>query len=79
MQFKVTRNIGANTVREYRMRHELDIDQWREGESVDLDEKAAAQLLKDGLIEAVGDKPIEAVPATGGDVGAAEPPHKKHK
>jgi len=77
MQFKVLRNIGSATVREFKMRHEIDIDQWTEGQTVDLDEKAAAQLLKDNLIEA--EKSIEAVPATGGDVSAAEPHGKKHK
>jgi len=81
MQFKVLRNIGSNTVRDFKSR-DLDIDQWAEGQTVDLDEKTAAEMLRLGLASEVADesKAIEAVPATGGDVGAAEPPHKgKHK
>ena len=79
MQLKILRNIGSATVREFKILHDLDIEQWSEGQVVDVDEKAAVELLKVGLAaEIESAKSIEAVPATAGDVHG-EADHEKHK
>jgi hypothetical protein len=82
MQFKILRNIGSATVREL-ANSGITIDQWAEGQTVDLDETTAAEMLRRNLATEV----IEGVPATAGDIhGEAPPPaegdeaHKgKHK
>ena len=81
MEFKILRNIGSATVREFAMR-DIEIEQWAEGQIVELNDKAAAELLRLGLVsELETGKPLEAVPATGGDIHGAEgeAPAEEHK